>query len=110
MQDALNALGAENSKQNLLGISLDQELDQLSKKKRELEDLRLEYAAEYEKKQFMLHEMERQVDEVFKEHELAKEQLSFQKSERVRLSTAIRKNVHEVLLSNPDQKGARFGS
>nr|KAJ3418146.1 hypothetical protein HK105_000281 [Polyrhizophydium stewartii] len=96
LRDAIQALGGEQSKQLTLAQQLDKELERLAKKKRDLEDLRMGQAADYEERRGLIHEMERQVDDIFKEHELAKEQLAFQKAERVRLDVTMRKTIHEI--------------
>lgn len=44
----------------------------------------------------MINQMERQVDDIFKDHELAKEQLSFQKAERVRLELAHKRTIQDI--------------
>eukprot|EP00842_Homolaphlyctis_polyrhiza_P000705 jgi/Hompol1/1635/HPOL_002745-RA len=96
LRDAIQSLGGENQKQLMLAQQLDKELERLAKKKRDLEELRMGQAADYEERRGLIHEMERQVDDIFKEHELAKEQLTFQKAERVRLDIAMRKTVQEI--------------
>lgn len=107
LRDALSSLGNENTKQLVLGMSLDRELDRLAKKKKELEEVKLGFVADFEQRQGLINEMERQADDIFKEHELAKEQLAFQKSERIRLELTCRKTVHDVIGSDLDQERAR---
>ncbi len=50
----------------------------------------------YEQRRGEMSMMERQVDDIFKEHELAKEQLAFQKTEKVRLEHGLKKAVSDV--------------
>ena len=96
LRDALISLAGEQSKQLTLAQHLDKELERLSKKKRDLEDMRSAQATDYEDRRGLIHEMERQVDNIFKEHESAKEQLAFQKSEKVRLDITIRKTSQDI--------------
>ncbi|KAH6568449.1 hypothetical protein BASA60_008634 [Batrachochytrium salamandrivorans] len=96
LNDAIQSLGGEISKQQMLAHQLDKELERLAKKKNDLEETRMAQAVDYEERRGRIHEMERQVDDIFKEHELAKEQLSSQKAERVRLDMTARKTVHSI--------------
>jgi chromosome segregation ATPase len=96
LQDAINALQGEHTKQMTIGSSLDKEIERLGKKKKDLEEHRLNQSAAYEERRGLISQMERQVDDIFKEHEVAKEQLSFQKAERVRLDLGLRKVLHEI--------------
>jgi hypothetical protein len=106
MRDCLYSLGQENSKQVVVGNSLDKELDRLAQKRRDMENIRMGHVAEHEQRQGMIQEMERQVDDISKEHELAKVQLAFQKSEKIRLEQTLKRTIHEVVAAYPDQKGA----
>jgi hypothetical protein len=45
----------------------------------------LDQAAEYEQRRAEISEMEAQCDDIYTQHEFAKEQLSVQQAERVRL-------------------------
>lgn len=92
-------MGSENSKQLTLNTSLEKELERLAQKRRDMETLRMNHAAEHEQRQGMIHELERQVDDISKEHELARVQLAFQKSERIRLNVTLRRTVQEVWLA-----------
>ncbi|XJO72474.1 hypothetical protein BDV3_003585 [Batrachochytrium dendrobatidis] len=96
LKDAIQSLGGENSKQLTLTSQLDKELERLAKKKHDLENMRMGQAADYEERRGLIHAMERQVDDIFKEHELAKEQLTFQKAERVRLDLSAKKTIHDI--------------
>ena len=40
--------------------------------------------------------MEAQTDEIFKNHELAKEQLTIQKQEKIRIDTALKKTIQDI--------------
>jgi phage-related tail protein len=68
----------------------------LAKKKKDSEELRMNQSAAYEERRGLIHQMEQQVDEISKDYELAKEQLSFQKAEKVRIELALRKTVLEA--------------
>lgn len=99
LRDCLGTLSEENQKQLSLGSSLDRENERLAQKRRDMETLRLGHVAEHEQRQGMIEEMERQVDDISKEHELAKVQLAFQKSERIRLQQHYKRTIQEVLYS-----------
>ncbi|TPX37722.1 hypothetical protein SmJEL517_g00446 [Synchytrium microbalum] len=62
----------------------------------ELDDIKLEVNADYEQRRSEIHEMERQCDEIFKDHEMAREQLAIQKQDRVRLDASLRNVVHQA--------------
>ncbi|KAI8998429.1 hypothetical protein BC832DRAFT_235383 [Gaertneriomyces semiglobifer] len=96
LRDAINSLVVENVKQGTLAQQLDKELERLAKKRKDLEEHKLDQAAEYEQRRAEIHEMERQCDEIFKQHELAREQLAVQQAERVRLDLDMKKCVHEI--------------
>jgi chromosome segregation ATPase len=94
--DCIASLGQENLKQVHLSASLDRELERLSVKRRDIEAFRLTYTAEQDEFQAQLQELERIIDDISKEHELSKVQLSFQKSERIRLEQNLKRVIHEV--------------
>ncbi|KAJ3255643.1 hypothetical protein HK103_006168 [Boothiomyces macroporosus] len=96
LRDAMNSLTAENLKQQTISSSLDKEIERLGKKKKDLEEMRIGLSAAYEERRGLIIQMERQVDDIFKEHELAKEQLAFQRAERVRLDLSLRKHVYDI--------------
>jgi chromosome segregation ATPase len=96
LKDAITALQGEHAKQVTIIQSLDKEIERLGRKKKDLEEHRLSQSAAYEERRGLISQMERQVDDIFKEHELAKEQLAFQKAERVRLELAMRKVTNEI--------------
>ncbi|ORY51485.1 hypothetical protein BCR33DRAFT_656040 [Rhizoclosmatium globosum] len=104
LRDAISSLVIENVKQNTLAQQLDREIDHLARNKRDFEEIKLDQAAEYEERRAEIIEMERNCDEIFKDHEYAKEQLSIQRADRVRLEMAIRNAIatnhkdHDVLL------------
>ncbi|KAI8835875.1 hypothetical protein BC829DRAFT_406093 [Chytridium lagenaria] len=104
LRDAISSLVIENVKQTTLAQQLDRELERLAHRRKELEEFKLDQASEYEKRKAEINEMEQQGDDIFKQHEFAKEQLSVQRSERVRLDLTLRgmataiKKEHEVLL------------
>ncbi|KAJ3272865.1 hypothetical protein HDV01_005188 [Terramyces sp. JEL0728] len=101
LRDAMNSLTGENVKQQTISSSLDKEIERLGKKKKDLEEMRIGLSAAYEERRGLIHQMERQVDDIFKEHELAKEQLAFQRAERVRLDLSLRKHIkreHDLVL------------
>jgi hypothetical protein len=75
---------------------MDREIERLSKKKKDLEEQRIGQSAAFEERRGLVMQMERQVDDIFKDHELAKEQLLFQKAERVRLELANKRTVQDV--------------
>ncbi|KAI9089460.1 hypothetical protein DFS34DRAFT_639300 [Phlyctochytrium arcticum] len=112
LRDAISSLVVENVKQGTLAQQLDKELERLAKKRKELEEHKLDQAADYEDRRAEIHEMERQCDETFKQHELAKEQLAVQKGERVRLDMTLKKCVadikreHDFLLRSLREKDA----
>ncbi|KAJ3111374.1 hypothetical protein HDU96_005763 [Phlyctochytrium bullatum] len=91
LRDAISSLVIENVKQTTLAQQLDKELERLAHRRKELEAYKLDQAQEYEKRRAEINEMEQQGDDIFKQHEFAKEQLSVQRSERI-------KKEHEVLL------------
>jgi chromosome segregation ATPase len=98
LHDAIGALNGENQKQSMLAQQLDKELERLSKRKRELDDAKLYETNSFEQRRGEISMMERQVDDIFKEHELAKEQLAFQKTEKVRLEFGLKKVVSDVCI------------
>ncbi|KAJ3328888.1 hypothetical protein HDU76_009092 [Blyttiomyces sp. JEL0837] len=104
LRDAISSLVIENVKQTTLGQQLDQEIERLAKRKREMEETKLDHAAAYEQKRAENDQIERENDEIFKQHEFAKEQLSVQMAEKVRLDLALRnaaismKKEHDALL------------
>ncbi|KAI8612195.1 hypothetical protein BC830DRAFT_1067947 [Chytriomyces sp. MP71] len=104
LRDAISSLVIENVQQNTLAQQLDREIEHLAKSKREFEEVKLDQAAEYEERRAEIIEMERNCDDIFKDHEFAKEQLSIQRADRVRLELAIRNasnqnhKDHDVLL------------
>ncbi|KAJ3218441.1 hypothetical protein HDU67_005537 [Dinochytrium kinnereticum] len=92
LRDAISSLVIENVKQTTLAQQLDRELERLGHRRK---------ASDYEKRRSEINDMEQQGDDIFKQHEFAKEQLSVQRSERVRLDLALRGMAtaeHEVLL------------
>ena len=93
MRDAILSLGQENHKQVQICLSLDREIERLTKKKKEMEEQRIGQSAAYEERRGLINQMEKQVDDIFKDHELAKEQLAFQKAERVRIELAYRRAI-----------------
>lgn len=96
LKDAIVSLGSEHSKQAQICISLDREIDRLTKKKKDVEEQRIGQSAAYEERRGLINQLEKQVDDIFKDHELAKEQLSFQKAERVRLELGSKKTLQDV--------------
>ncbi|KAI8808274.1 hypothetical protein BJ742DRAFT_772272 [Cladochytrium replicatum] len=104
LRDAISALVLENMKQTTMGQQLDKELERLAKRRKELEEHKLDQAADYEQRRAEIHEMERQCDEIFKKHEMSKELLGTQKAERVKLDLMFKKILsdskreHDVLL------------
>ncbi|KAI9339290.1 hypothetical protein BDR26DRAFT_803168 [Obelidium mucronatum] len=104
LRDAISSLVVENIKQNTNAQQLDLEIENLARRKREFEEIKLDQAADYEERRAEIIEMERVCDEIFKDHEYAKEQLSIQRADRVRLEMAIRNAMatnhrdHDVLL------------
>lgn len=79
LKDAIASLTQENTKQTHICLSLDRELERLGRKKKEMEEQRIGQSAAYEERRGLISQLERQVDDIFKDHELSKEQLSFQK-------------------------------
>lgn len=104
LRDAIGSLVIENVKQTTLAQQLDKELDRLNRKKKDLEQNKLQLASECEQRRAEIFEMERQCDDIFKGHELARDQLSSQKAEKVKLELLNKKlssefkREHEVLL------------
>ncbi|KAJ3365182.1 hypothetical protein HDU91_002289, partial [Kappamyces sp. JEL0680] len=96
LRDAISSLSAENSKQMQICLSLDKEIERLSKKKKDLEEQRIGQSAAYEERRGLISQMERQVDDIFKDHELAKEQLAFQKAERIRLDLSFKRTQQDI--------------
>ena len=87
--------------------SLDKEIERFAKKKKDLEEQRMHQASDYENRRGFILEMERQVENIFKEHELAKEQLAVQKAERVHLELALKKVTQEVQFQFISQENLR---
>lgn len=109
--DALNSLDQENSKQVALSSSLDREIERLTQKKKDQENLKQLYYQDYEQRQEGIFEMEQQTNAIFNEHELANDQIEFQKAEKIRIITAIKRTVHDVLkLLILDKTGTRISS
>ena len=98
LRDAINALNAENIKQATLAQTLDKELERLAKKKKDLEELKMYETSSYEERRGEITMLEKQVDDIFKEHELVKEQLAQQKAEKVRLDYGLKKILLDVFL------------
>ncbi|KAJ3024068.1 hypothetical protein HKX48_007248 [Thoreauomyces humboldtii] len=116
LRDAINSLVVENVKQSTLSQQLDKELERLAKKRKDQEEHKLDQSAEYEQRRREIHEMERQCDEIFTQHEIAKEQLAVHKGERVRLELSLKKCVfeirreHDLLLRSLREKDALLKS
>ncbi|KAJ3158067.1 hypothetical protein HDU89_000450 [Geranomyces variabilis] len=116
LRDAINSLVVENVKQSTLSQQLDKELDRLAKKRKDQEEHKLDQSAEYEQRRREIHEMERQCDEIFTQHEIAKEQLAVHKGERVRLELTLKKCIfeirreHDLLLRSLREKDALLKS
>ncbi|KAJ3386772.1 hypothetical protein HDU92_002313 [Lobulomyces angularis] len=96
LRNAISSLVSENSKQTTLSLQLDKEIERLAKKKIEFEERKLDQAAEFEQRRAEIHEMEKQCDEIFKQHELAKEHLSSLKAEKVKHELQIRHLIHQM--------------
>ncbi|RKO93586.1 hypothetical protein BDK51DRAFT_24341, partial [Blyttiomyces helicus] len=110
LSDAISSLTVENVKQGALGQHLEKELERLEKKRRTLEEFKLDHAAEYEQQRAEINEMERQCDDIYKDLEIAKEGLASRKAERVRLDLEIRRTImaikreHDILLRTIREK------
>jgi uncharacterized protein (DUF3084 family) len=105
LHDAINTLNAEGLKQNNLGLQLDKELERIGKVKKvliqlinskDLEEFKNYEQHEYELKRGEILMMEKDIDNVFKEHEYVKEQLLIQKAERVRVDAALKRIGFEI--------------
>ncbi|KAI8824342.1 uncharacterized protein EV422DRAFT_317338 [Fimicolochytrium jonesii] len=96
LRDATNSLVTENSKQSGLSQQFEKELEKLARRRKDLEQQKLDQAAEYEQRRREIHDIERQCDEIFKQHEISKEQLGIHKAEKVRLDLALKKCIFEI--------------
>ncbi|KAJ3088001.1 hypothetical protein HK102_009803 [Quaeritorhiza haematococci] len=96
LRDAINSLVAENARQTTIGQQLDKELERLAKKRKDLEELKLDQQTECDHRRNDIHELERKCDEIFKEHEMSKEQLTYHKAERVRLEMTLKRTNHDI--------------
>jgi uncharacterized protein (DUF3084 family) len=96
LKDAINALQEENAKQINICSSLDKEYERFCKKRKDLEEQRMLQSAAYEERRGMINQMERQVDDIFKDYEMAKEELAFQKAEKIRLEVETKRTILEV--------------
>lgn len=91
-------------------MQLDKEIDRLNRKKVDLEERKLDQAADFEQRRAEIMDMERQSDEIFKQHELSKEQLTSSKADRVKFELHIKhighqtKRDHEALLKSLREK------
>ncbi|KAJ3409840.1 hypothetical protein HDV05_004193 [Chytridiales sp. JEL 0842] len=109
-RDAISSLVIENVKQNTLALQLDADLERLAKKRKELEEIKLDVAAEHEQRRAEIGELEGQCDDIYKQHEFARDQLSVQKAERVRLDLALKgiqgqiKREHDILVRTIREK------
>lgn len=89
-----------------MSVQLDKEIDRLQRKRAELEDRKLDQAADFEQRRAEIMELEEKSDDVFKKHELAKEQLTGLKADRVKFELHIKhlsnqiKRDHEQLLKS----------
>ncbi|KAI9363049.1 hypothetical protein DFJ73DRAFT_793007 [Zopfochytrium polystomum] len=104
LRDAISSLVIENVKQTTLSQQFDNELERLARRKKELAEQKLNQSAEYEQHRMINNELEAESDEIFKQHEFAKDTLAAQMAEKVRLEMALKsltnsiKIEHDVLL------------
>ncbi|ORZ32861.1 hypothetical protein BCR44DRAFT_1416244 [Catenaria anguillulae PL171] len=104
LRDGIASLVIENVKQGQLSTQLDRDMEKLARKRRDLEDEKVGQAAEFDRKKEEMMDQERACDDIFHEHEMAKEMLALQEGERVRIETTMRqteariRSTHEVLL------------
>ncbi|KAJ1559085.1 hypothetical protein HK096_001727, partial [Nowakowskiella sp. JEL0078] len=79
-----------------MGQQLDKEIEKLTKRRKELEEHKLDQASDYEQRRAEIHEMEKRCDDIFKQHEFARDNLSTQKGERVRLELDFKRVLNEI--------------
>ncbi|EPZ33889.1 hypothetical protein O9G_002452 [Rozella allomycis CSF55] len=96
LKDAIYSLQQETVKQSSLSLTLDTEIIKLTKKKQEIEKDRNESQTEVETKMLQIEALEAQTDEIFRNHELAKEQLSIQKTEKIKLDYANKHCAQDI--------------
>ena len=62
----------------------------------DLEKDRTDLQGQLEMRFLQIEAMEAQTDEIFKNHELAKEQLTIQKQEKIRIDTSLKKTILDI--------------
>jgi hypothetical protein len=102
LRDAITSLVSENVKQTTLSQQFDSELERLAKRKKELAEMKLDQAADYEENRANNNDIEGECDNIFKEHELARDQLSVQLAEKVKLDLALKNAVNTVDIATLD--------
>jgi hypothetical protein len=95
-KEGINLLAIESTKQANLLVQLEREQERLAKRKHELDEFSLSLRTDYERRRIEMNQVERESEQIFKEHQLAKEQLLVQKEEKLRIDQAYRKMIAEV--------------
>ncbi|KAI9190296.1 hypothetical protein H9P43_001729 [Blastocladiella emersonii ATCC 22665] len=104
LRDGIASLVIENVKQTQLAAQLEKDMEKLTKRRKDLEDEKASHAAEFDRRKEEMLERERACDEIFHEHEMAKDLLAVQESEKVRLHLTLKqleariKGCHESLI------------
>ncbi|KAJ3342217.1 hypothetical protein HDU93_003009 [Gonapodya sp. JEL0774] len=94
--DALSSLGSELNAQTNQSGQLEQSLANLQKRKRELEDTKLDLLADVETRKGEARELEKACEDITKDLEIAKEQVVTQRAEKVRLEAAGKRIIQEA--------------
>ncbi|KXS22471.1 hypothetical protein M427DRAFT_27015 [Gonapodya prolifera JEL478] len=94
--DALSSLATELNAQTAQAAQLEQSLVNYQKRKRELEETKLDLLADLETRKGEARELDRACEDIAKELEIAKEQVVSQRAEKVRLEAAGRRIIQEA--------------
>lgn len=96
IRDGIQALEIENEKQNSLCLSNEKDLQGVLNRKKQLEDMQQIQNNELELCRKKTQEVERQCDEIFREHEWKNEQYLCYQQEAKRLEASIKNAVTEL--------------
>ncbi|KAI9218518.1 hypothetical protein BC828DRAFT_388410 [Blastocladiella britannica] len=100
LRDGIASLVIENVKQAQLAAQLDKDIDKVSKKRKEMEEEKAAHSAEFEQRKTEMMEREKECDEIFHEHEMAKEMIAMQEAEKLRQTFALKQAESMIKLSH----------
>ena len=103
-KEGITLLAVEATKQVNLLSQLDRDQEKLLKRKRELEDFSMNLRTDIERRKMDMNQVEKQSEQTFKEHQLAKEELFVQREEKVKIDLAYKKILSEVTNDGNDSQ------